>query len=93
METTMQKATLTITGKVQGVYYRASAQQKARQVGVNGFVKNLENGTVYIEVEGSEDAVEQFVEWCKLGPSSARVEGVNVDYGAPDGYQSFQIHY
>lgn len=92
--TTLQKAVLHVHGKVQGVYYRASAQQKARQLGVNGYVKNLENGIVYIEVEGTDDAINQFIEWCQLGPSSARVEDVDVSFDtSTTGYSTFQIHY
>lgn len=91
---TLQKAILHVHGKVQGVYYRASAQQKARQLGVTGYVKNLENGVVYIEVEGTDDAVSQFIEWCQLGPSSARVQDVDVSVGpGTAAYNTFQIHY
>lgn len=90
---TLQKATLTINGKVQGVYFRASTQQKARQLGICGFVQNMEDGSVYVEAEGEEVPLRDFVDWCRLGPTGARVLGVQVDYLEPQGFQSFQIRY
>lgn len=90
---TLQKATLTITGKVQGVYFRASTQQKARQLGICGFVQNMEDGSVYVEAEGEEPVLREFVDWCRLGPTGARVQEVQVDYHEPHGFQSFQIRF
>jgi acylphosphatase len=73
----MKNATaLTIFGRVQGVGFRFSAVQKAEQYGVKGFVKNQVNGTVYIEAEGEPKDLNKFIEWCKEGPMSARVENV-----------------
>lgn len=82
---------LTITGKVQGVFYRASAQRMARNLGVNGWVRNEIDGTVTLEVEGAEDKVSEMVEWCKNGPFHARVKDVTHDESAIQAYQSFQI--
>lgn len=82
---------LTISGHVQGVGFRYSALQKAKQHKVTGFVKNLLNGNVYIEVEGDEENVNEFIKWCYEGPSYSRV--FNVDYKEKPlkGYNSFKI--
>jgi len=65
-----------ILGKVQNVGYRYHACEAAKRFGVKGFVKNLPDGTVYAEAEGTCLAVELFCEWCKKGPDWARVKDV-----------------
>jgi len=82
---------LSITGRVQGVFYRATAVDKARELGVHGFVRNEEGGIVYIEVEGSRDAVDKLIQWCKSGPTFAKVEEVSVTDGEVIGFNEFQI--
>jgi len=64
---------ITITGRVQGVGFRFSAVNKAHQLGLKGFVKNTMDGTVYIEAEGEPEQLNEMVNWCWQGPSSARV--------------------
>lgn len=67
-----------VHGKVQGVFFRASTKDKAQELGLKGFVKNEEDGTVYIEAEGTPEALEQLKLWAHEGPSRARVEKVEV---------------
>lgn len=67
-----------VSGKVQGVFFRASTQQKAVELGLTGFVRNEPDGSVYIECEGEEAALEKFKTWCHNGPPSARVNKVDV---------------
>ena len=67
-----------VSGRVQGVLYRKYAQQKARELDITGWVKNLLNGQVEIVIEGEKETVEQFVEWCRQGPSFAKVEKLDV---------------
>lgn len=67
-----------ITGKVQGVWYRQSILDKALEYGVSGWVKNLEDGSVYAEVSGEEPAVQAFLTYCRRGPEKAVVEQVVV---------------
>ena len=69
---------LIIEGRVQGVWYRASTQTKARALGVTGWVRNLANGSVQAEVQGAQAAVDALVAWCKQGPRDARVTSVEV---------------
>ncbi len=80
-----------VKGKVQGVFYRASTVDAAKSLGLKGFVRNEPDGSVYIEVEGPKDQVDQLIEWSKRGPSNARVESVTVDDNPLLNFTSFEI--
>lgn len=67
-----------VSGKVQGVFFRASAKQKADELEVKGFVRNDPDESVYIEVQGEEDLVNEFAHWCKVGPKFAKVDRCDV---------------
>ncbi len=73
----MKHLSINVTGKVQGVYFRASTKQKADELGLQGTVMNLPNGSVQIEVVGTETTIEQFIKWCNEGPERAEVKEVN----------------
>ena len=75
---------LTVTGRVQGVNFRAAAAQEAARLGVAGWVRNEPDGTVALHAEGDGDAVEAFVRWLYDGPRFARVHHVDAR-PAPDG--------
>jgi acylphosphatase len=80
----MPSLQLQVTGRVQGVGYRASAQQQARKLGLSGFVRNQPDGSVYVEVTGSQPQVEKMIRWCQQGPPMARVVTVTVTEVAED---------
>lgn len=80
-----------VTGHVQGVGFRWSAASEARTRSIKGFVKNLSDGSVYIEAEGSKNQLNTFVEWCRKGPSFSHVESVIVDTLPPVNYTDFRI--
>lgn len=80
-----------VRGKVQNVGFRFAAQQAARELGVTGYVSNENDGSVYLEAEGDEEAVERFVAWCQQGPSWARVDHVDNSDSAVAGYSEFSI--
>ena len=67
----------TISGRVQGVFFRASTQREARSLGVTGYAKNLPDGSVEVLACGSASAVEQLREWLWVGPPAARVSHVH----------------
>ncbi|MBC5993863.1 acylphosphatase [Pontibacter cellulosilyticus] len=67
-----------VHGKVQGVFFRASTQEKAEALGLTGFVQNEDDGTVYLEAEGDETALRKLEQWVHEGPKNARVERVDV---------------
>ncbi|GIV38188.1 MAG: acylphosphatase [Cyclobacteriaceae bacterium] len=83
--------TIKVTGKVQGVYYRASAAEEARLLGIAGLVRNEPDGSVYLEAEGPEEALQTFVAWCRRGPARARVNNIEVSEGNLKNYTSFEI--
>jgi acylphosphatase len=88
----MTRADLLISGRVQGVFYRASAQQEAMRLGLAGEIRNLPDGRVEAVVEGLRDRVEDFIEWCKRGPPSAEVENVRIRWSAPSGeFRTFMV--
>jgi acylphosphatase len=68
-----------VSGRVQGVYYRASAQQRARAAGISGHARNLEDGRVEVLAYGEELRVLEFIEWLWIGPSAAKVTEVIVE--------------
>ncbi|MFT3706655.1 MAG: acylphosphatase [Archangium sp.] len=83
---------LVIKGLVQGVSYRASAQDEARRLGVRGWVRNLKNGDVESVAEANADTLENFITWCRRGPEEARVENVNVtDSADAEAFISFEV--
>ena len=80
-----------VTGHVQGVGFRWSAANEARNREIKGFIKNLSDGGVYIEAEGSPAQLKFFVDWCKKGPGFGFVESVNVETVPPVNYTEFRI--
>ena len=85
------RVTARITGMVQGVKYRATAQREARRRGLTGWVRNEPDGTVLIDVEGDPAAVNAFLGWCAVGPPGARVATVETTIAHPVGYEEFTI--
>jgi len=81
---------LWISGRVQGVGYRLSAQNEAVKLGVKGWVKNLPDGRVEAVLEGEKTAVEQMIQWCHQGPETAVVKDVQVEHETPEGLSEFQ---
>jgi len=73
----MERLSLTISGKVQGVYYRAHTEAKARELGLTGWVRNNADGTVSLVAEGERDQLEALAEWAKLGSPAANVTDIN----------------
>ncbi len=80
-----------ITGYVQGVGYRYSALSEARRLEITGYVRNMPDGSVYIEAEGSRNKLDALVKWCYEGPG--HVVNVNVTENPPVGYKDFTIKY
>jgi acylphosphatase len=87
----MKHYNITITGRVQRIGYRFSTMQSAYRYGVHGFVKNLDDDKVYIEAEGEENNLQDFLQWCKKGPLGAKVENVDFAEGELKNFKSFDI--
>lgn len=80
-----------VSGRVQGVYYRASTVDMAKSIGLKGFVVNEPSGSVYMEIEGDDTQVNQMIEWARKGPPMARVESLDVKDGNVVGFKAFEI--
>lgn len=87
----MKHFRIIIKGKVQGVFFRKNAQEYARKMDIMGFVRNEPDGTVYIEAEGSEDDLERFIKWCKMGSPEAKVSEIDTFESSVKGYREFTI--
>ncbi|GAB4377523.1 MAG: acylphosphatase [Salibacteraceae bacterium] len=82
-----------VYGKVQGVWFRKYTMQKAKELGVSGFVKNQPDGSVCIHAEGDEQVLEALTEWCYKGSPQARVTRVETSSVKPLGVGTFEIRY
>jgi acylphosphatase len=82
---------ITVKGKVQGVFYRASTKAVADQLGVKGYVKNEADGRVLIAAEGDQISLEMFLDWCKEGPQNAVVTSVESHEGELKNYRNFEV--
>ena len=87
-----ERVELRITGRVQGVYYRASCAEAARQLGLVGWVRNVDDGSVEAVAEGPHEALESFLAWCRRGPPAARVDDVGARWlPASSEFTSFAV--
>jgi len=82
-----------VTGRVQGVFFRAWTQQQADALGVNGWVRNCPDGRVEAHVEGDESAVDQMIDKLRRGPPSAHVEDVRTWDVEPCDFDSFEVRH
>jgi len=87
----MKHLNISIRGKVQGVFFRLTTKAVADQVGVRGFVVNLKDGSVYIEAEGDDFALDSLLDFCQEGPEGAIVESVEVKEGELKSFSNFEV--
>ena len=87
-----KRVQLFVRGRVQGVFFRAATQREARRLGIGGWVKNRNDGSVEIMAEGEEEAIKEIISWAHHGPSAARVDDVDVRWRAYTGeFSDFRI--
>lgn len=83
-----------VFGDVQGVFFRANTQDKARELGLRGWVRNARDGSVEIVAEGEKEALEQLLEWCSHGPAAATVSRLEHAWlENKDEFNDFRIRY
>jgi acylphosphatase len=80
-----------VRGRVQGVFFRAEAHARAESLGVAGWIRNAADGSVEAVFEGDDEQVESMVEWCRRGPSGARVDEIEVVGEEPVGETGFRV--
>ena len=84
---------LKVEGQVQGVFFRRSAKEEAAKLEIKGFVRNEPNGSVYIEAEGEEKSLQEFIHWCKKGPEAALVKKVVIENCTRKNYPDFSVEW
>ena len=84
---------INVSGKVQGVFFRASTQDVADKLNIKGWVKNEYDGSVSICAQGTKEQVDTFVQWCKNGPAQASVDSVDLVESENKDYPNFEIRY
>ena len=87
----MRRIHVSVSGRVQGVFYRSGCAERARALGLAGWVRNTLDGRVEAEFEGEDAAVEAILGWCREGPPRARVAGIEVADEPPTGEAGFRV--
>ncbi|MCH7605312.1 acylphosphatase [Patescibacteria group bacterium] len=86
------RAHILVSGRVQGVFFRRHAQDKAKELGLTGWAHNTIDGKVEIVAEGKKEKIGEFLKWCRQGSSLAKVDDVEVEYEYPKGeFDDFTI--
>jgi acylphosphatase len=85
------RARVRVRGRVQGVFFRVETRDRARSLGLSGWVSNEPDGTLAAVFEGERERVDSMVGWCKRGPRGAAVEDVDVDWEEPRGEEGFAV--
>ena len=89
----MKHLTIRVEGIVQGVGFRWAVRSQAALMGISGFVRNEDDGSVLIEAEAMEDAMQLFLAWCEQGSVSSRIDRVIAEPGKLKGYSGFEIRF
>jgi len=87
----MRRVHVVVSGRVQGVFFRAGCAERARALGLAGWVRNVPGGRVEATFEGAADAVATAVSWCRVGPPHADVRDVEVTEEPPIGEEGFRV--
>jgi len=87
----MRRVLVRVTGQVQGVFYRVACAERARELGIGGWIRNAGDGSVEGAFEGPDQDVEAIVAWCRIGPPYAQVLDVQVTADVPAGETGFRI--
>jgi len=88
---TMPTIHLTIKGRVQGVFYRATAKEVADEIGLKGWIKNTDNDDVEATVTGNDEQLKKFIDWCWQGPQRAKVEDVLTEIVEDEMFDDFKV--
>lgn len=88
----MLQALLKITGRVQGVFYRAGCEKQAIKLGLAGYVRNMPDGSVKALIQGEKWQIEDFIKWAKKGPAGSKIENVEIKWEeGEEGISGFKI--
>ncbi|MBS3114730.1 acylphosphatase [Candidatus Woesearchaeota archaeon] len=84
---------LIVSGRVQGVFFRANVGNKANELGLKGYAKNLENGNVEVVAEGDEEKLKELIEFMRKGPGVAKIENIKITPKEPENFKNFDIRH
>ncbi len=87
----MKCAHLIVSGKVQGVFFRANVRDKSLQLGLKGYAKNLENGDVEVVAQGEEEKIKDLIDFIKKSPGISKVANIDVRHKEPENFKTFNI--
>jgi acylphosphatase len=88
----MKRVHLFVSGRVQGVFFRAHTRDLAQKLGLSGFVRNLPDGRVEVVAEGPEEKLQELIEFCHRGPPLAYVTNVEIHWEEPTGeFRGFSV--
>lgn len=87
----MTRARVRVHGRVQGVFFRAETRDRARSLGLAGWVRNCPDGSVEAVFEGDRARVQSMVDWCGRGPSGASIDSLDVEWEQPTGEDAFSV--
>ena len=82
---------LIISGRVQGVFFRANVRKKANELGLKGYAKNLEDGDVEVVAQGDGNKIKELVEFMRKGPGVAEIKGIEIKHRQPENFKNFEI--
>lgn len=88
---TLKHYSIQVSGKVQGVFFRANTKKAAIELGINGWVRNERDGTVKIEAEGSEEQLNKFLGFCRKGPERSIVDSIEYEKRSLEDFKGFEI--
>ena len=90
----MERAHITVHGRVQGVFFRANTIKMARELGLKGYARNMPDGTVEIITEGPKNNINKLVDYCKKSPGNSEVSKIDVKFGkANNEFESFDVRH
>lgn len=89
----MKHINITISGRVQGVWFRKYTESKANELGIKGFVRNEPNKNVYVEAEAEQGILDKFIAWCHVGSPLSSVKEVKWEEGEARNFEDFNIKY
>jgi len=90
----MKTYKIILSGRVQGVFFRLFTKKKANELGIKGYVKNLENDKIEAVFQGKEDSIKKIINWCKKGPSSARIDSIKIhQIKSEKEYKEFKVEF
>ncbi|MBI2130387.1 acylphosphatase [Candidatus Woesearchaeota archaeon] len=84
---------LIVSGRVQGVFFRANTSKKANELGLKGYVKNMPDGNVEVVAQGSEEKLDEFIDFLRTGPGIAKVTDIRMTHKQTENFNSFDIRH